>query len=84
MTVNKSRGGYIIVLERSRTGYSAYVPDLPGCVTTGRTLKLTKRLMEEAIVFHSQGMRKDGQRVPRPRSLETLRKERLVPVTGSR
>jgi predicted RNase H-like HicB family nuclease len=84
MTVDKSHGGYVFILEKCGTGYSAYVPDLPGCVTTGRTLQLTKRLMEEAIIFHSQGMREHGLRVPRPRSLETLRKKPLVPVTGSR
>lgn len=59
---------YAVVFERSRTGYGAYVPDLPGCVATGRTLPQTKRLIEEAIVMHLEGMREDGQRIPKPSS----------------
>jgi len=58
--------GYAVVFRKTRTGYSADVPDLPGCVATGRTLSLTKRRMREAIALHIQGMREDGQRVPRP------------------
>jgi predicted RNase H-like HicB family nuclease len=76
--VDKSRAGYIVVLERTRTGYSAYIPDLPGCVTTGRTLDLTKTLLDEAIVFHQQGLRRSGERVPRPRSRAELRRKGLV------
>jgi predicted RNase H-like HicB family nuclease len=72
--------GYIIVIEKSRTGYGAYPPDLPGCGATGRTIEQTKRLLEEAILLHTRGLREDGLRVPRPRSLETLRRKRLVPA----
>ena len=78
MIIDKSRGGYVMVFEKTRTGHSAFVPDLPGCIATGRTLDQTKRLMNEAIVFHQQGMRKDGQRVQRPRTLAELRRKRLV------
>jgi predicted RNase H-like HicB family nuclease len=78
MIVDKSRGGYVIVFEKARYNWGAYSPDLPGCITTGRTLEKTKKLMDEAIVFHQQRMRKDGQRVPRPRSLAELRRKGLV------
>ena len=58
--------GYAVIYARTRTGYSAHVPDLPGCIATGRTLPLVKRRMREAIALHIQGMREDGERVPRP------------------
>ena len=77
MPFDKSRGGYIVVFEEARYNWSAYVPDLPGCMAAGRTQEQTKRLMDRAIVFHQQGMRKCGERVPRPRSLAELRRKRL-------
>jgi predicted RNase H-like HicB family nuclease len=55
---------YAVIYEKTGTGYSAYVPDLPGCITTGRTRKETERLMKEAIEFHLAGMREDGLSVP--------------------
>jgi predicted RNase H-like HicB family nuclease len=55
---------YAVIYEKIGTGYSAYVPDLPGCITTGRTRKETERLMKEAIEFHLAGMREDGLPVP--------------------
>ena len=55
---------YAVIYEKTGTGYSAYVPDLPGCITTGRTRKETERLMKEAIEFHLAGMREDGLPVP--------------------
>ena len=58
--------GYAVVVEPTRTGYSAYVPDLPGCVTTGRTLAEIERHMAEAIAFHLAGMREDGEPIPGP------------------
>jgi len=61
--------GYTVIYEKSRTGWGAYLPDLPGCVATGRTLPLTKRRIREAMALHIQGMQEDGQRVPRPRAL---------------
>jgi predicted RNase H-like HicB family nuclease len=61
--------GYTVIYEKSRTGWGAYLPDLPGCVATGRTLPLTKRRIREAIALHVQGIQEDGQRVPRPRAL---------------
>jgi predicted RNase H-like HicB family nuclease len=57
---------YAVIYEKTGTGYSAYVPDLPGCITTGPTLDKTKRLMKEAIAFHLAGMREDSLPIPRP------------------
>jgi predicted RNase H-like HicB family nuclease len=60
---------YAIVIEKAPgSNYSAYVPDLPGCVATGDTLDEIKRLMEEGIEFHLEGMREDGIPVPPPQT----------------
>ena len=57
---------YAVVIEQAEGNYSAYVPDLPGCVTTGATLEETERNLREAIAFHLEGMRKDGLPIPMP------------------
>jgi predicted RNase H-like HicB family nuclease len=57
---------YAVVIEPTGTGYSAYVPDLPGCVGTGRTLDEIERNMREAIELHLEGMVEDGDPVPEP------------------
>jgi predicted RNase H-like HicB family nuclease len=58
---------YAIVIEKSSgTNYSAYVPDLPGCVATADTIDEIKQLMHEGIAFHLQGMKEDGLRIPPP------------------
>jgi predicted RNase H-like HicB family nuclease len=57
---------YAVVYEPTRTGYSAYVPDLPGCIAAGRTLELTRKLMQEAIEGHLELMREDGDPIPEP------------------
>ena len=57
---------YAIVIEQAEGNCSAYVPDLPGCVTTGDTLEETERNMQEAIAFHLEGMREDGLPIPTP------------------
>ena len=57
---------YAIVIEKSHTGYGAYVPDLPGCVAVGETLSETARLVREAIEFHLEGLREDGIAIPEP------------------
>lgn len=59
---------YPIVIERTETGYSAYSPDIPGCVSTGRTLEETEANMLEAIEFHIDGLKADGEPVPAPSS----------------
>lgn len=57
---------YPVMIEKSSTGYGAYVPDLPGCVAVGETEAEVTRLIKEAIEFHLEGMRKDGEPVPNP------------------
>jgi predicted RNase H-like HicB family nuclease len=57
---------YTAIYAKTKTGYSAYIPDLPGCIATGRTLELTKRRMREAVALHLQGMREDGETIPQP------------------
>ena len=57
---------YAVIYEKSETGWGGYIPDLPGCITTGATLDETKRLMREAIEFHLEGMRLHGETIPEP------------------
>ncbi len=59
---------YAIVIEKGEGNYGAYVPDLPGCVATGRTIEETERSIQEAIEFHLEGMRADGLPIPEPSS----------------
>ena len=59
---------YAIVIEKAEGNYSAYVPDLPGCVATGATVAETEAEIREAIVFHLEGMREDGLAIPVPQS----------------
>jgi predicted RNase H-like HicB family nuclease len=55
---------YAVVIEKGEGNYSAYVPDLPGCVAVGDTIKETEREIQEAIEFHLEGLRADGQPIP--------------------
>ena len=57
---------YVVVFEKSSTGWAAYVPDLPGVITTGRTKEETQLLIREAIEFHLEGLREDNLPVPEP------------------
>ena len=59
---------YLIVIEPTQTGFSAYSPDLPGCVSTGRTREEVEQNMREAVAFHLDGLREEGQTVPEPSS----------------
>ena len=59
---------FLIVIEPSKTGFSAYSPDLPGCVATGSTRAEAERAMREAIEFHLEGMRAENLEVPQPGS----------------
>ena len=60
---------YAIVIEKAENNYSAYVPDLPGCVATGETVAAVEREMQEAIAVHLDGMRDDGITPPEPTSV---------------
>jgi predicted RNase H-like HicB family nuclease len=57
---------YLIVIEETSTGYSAYSPDLPGCVSTGASRAEVEHNMREAIEFHLDGLRLEGIEVPEP------------------
>jgi predicted RNase H-like HicB family nuclease len=59
---------YAIVIEKASGNYSGYVPDLPGCVATGSTVKEAEQALREAIKFHLEGMREDGDPIPPPSS----------------
>ena len=59
---------YAIVIEDAGSNFSAYVPDLPGCIATGETVAETERLIREAIEFHLEGLRADGAPIPPPSS----------------
>ena len=57
---------YAVVVERGPTSFGAYVPDLPGCVAAGETYEETLQLIEDAIGFHVEGLREQGEPVPTP------------------
>jgi predicted RNase H-like HicB family nuclease len=59
---------YLVVVEETETGFSAYSPDLPGCIATGTTRDEVEQEMREAMKFHIEGMRLEGQAVPDPHS----------------
>ena len=55
---------YAVVIEKAATNYSAYVHDLPGCVSTGRSIEETEENIREAIAFHIEGLREGGLELP--------------------
>jgi predicted RNase H-like HicB family nuclease len=59
---------YAVVIEKAENNYSAYVPDLPGCVATGTTIAELEDEIRSAIAFHLEGMREDGLSLPQPSS----------------
>ena len=59
---------YAVVIENAGSNFSAYVPDLPGCVATGATLAEAEEAIREAIEFHLDGLRQDGSPIPPPSS----------------
>jgi predicted RNase H-like HicB family nuclease len=60
---------YTVIYEKTATGYSAYVPDLPGCISAGSTLEETTELMRAAIEMHLETMREDGDSIPEPTTM---------------
>jgi predicted RNase H-like HicB family nuclease len=62
---------YVVIIEKTATGYSAYSADLPGCVSTGKTTREVKDNMREAIEFHLDGLRLEGEPLPVPQSSST-------------
>jgi len=59
---------YAVVIEKGEKGYGAYVPDLPGCIAAGDTKKEVKKLIHEAIEFHIEGLKENGEQIPQPTS----------------
>ena len=57
---------YLVVYEKEKTSYGAYVPDLPGCVAVGESISEVKQLILEAIEIHIDAMKKDGELIPEP------------------
>jgi len=62
---------YLTIIEKTKTGYSAYSPDLPGCVSTGLTYKDVEQNMREAIEFHLDGLKLEGYKLPEPSTSST-------------
>ncbi|MDD5288407.1 MAG: type II toxin-antitoxin system HicB family antitoxin [Dehalococcoidales bacterium] len=63
---------YLIVFEKTSNNFSAYLPDLPGCIATGKTRTEVEKNIREAIALHLQGMRADGNSLPEPTSYTEL------------
>jgi predicted RNase H-like HicB family nuclease len=63
---------FLVLYEKSTSGYGAYAPDLPGCVATGRTLEETRRRMAKAMEMHLSAMREDGDTIPEPSHFELV------------
>ena len=61
---------YLVIFEKANSNYSAFSPDLPGCIATGATRKEAEKHIKEAIAFHIEGLREDG--VPLPKSKSTV------------
>ena len=62
---------YLVVIEETDTGFSAYSPDVPGCVAAGDTREETEREIASALTFHLEGVREDGSDPPEPTSFST-------------
>ena len=62
----KSPDEYLIIIEAAERNYGAYAPDVPGCVATGETVEECVREMREALAFHFDGLREDGDPIPEP------------------
>lgn len=62
---------YLIVIEPTETGYSAFSPDLDGCVAAGATVEEVEKRIHEAIEFHIEGLRSEGLEIPQPKTRAT-------------
>jgi predicted RNase H-like HicB family nuclease len=74
---------YTVLYERGERNWSAYVPDLPGCVATGKTREETEQRIREAISFHIEGLKIDGEPTPEP-TIESLFQKGPVRASGGR
>ena len=59
---------YVVIFEKGENSYGASVPDLPGCIAVAETMKEVRELIAEAIEFHIEGLREDGEVIPQPSS----------------
>jgi Uncharacterized conserved protein len=59
---------YLVIVEKGEKSYGAYIPDLPGCIAVAETEKEVMDLIHDAIEFHIEGLREDGEQIPPPRS----------------
>ena len=59
---------YAVVIEKGRSGFGAYVPDLPGCIAAAKTRDEVVKLIQDAMEFHIEGLKQDGEPVPKPAS----------------
>ena len=59
---------YMAIVVKTGNGYSAHLPDLPGCIAAGDTFEETSQLIREAVIFHMEGMVEDGETIPEPTS----------------
>ena len=63
---------YAMIIEKGERNYSAYLPDLPGCIATGKSVEEIKQRMREAVELHLRGLREDGLPVPEPTSMGVI------------
>ena len=62
---------YLVIIEETKTGYSAFSPDLPGCIAAGSSKEEVEKNMKDAVAFHLEGMNHEGLEVPQPHSFST-------------
>ena len=74
---------YLIIIEKTSTGYSAYIPDLPGCVATGNTKDDVENNIYEAIIFHLEGLEAEGIQIPEAKSESEIMVIQYSRQTGS-
>ncbi len=72
---------YVVIFEKGENSYGASVPDLPGCIAVAETMAEVRELIAEAIEFHIEGLRKDGEVVPQPSSIHPTQSEPGVSST---
>lgn len=63
---------YMVIIEEGPTSFGAYVPDLPGCIAVGKSSQEVLQLIQEAIEFHIEGLKEEGQHIPMPHSSSSL------------
>ncbi len=83
MSASRSTTPYAVLIEAGPNSYGAYVPDLPGCVAAAETFDEVVALITEAIPFHLEGMRADGEPIPEPRTRVALVEVDGIGAVGS-